>query len=180
MDATRRALLLAALTPAAALATRSATPPPELAPYAPLKLQGEGRLRVLGLQVYDARLWTAEGFVPERWNEAALALEIRYARALQGRDIAERSIAEMRRQGGLADADAERWLQAMAALFPDVKAGDRLVGVRRADGTTRFYGNGRVLGEVTEREFGRRFFGIWLAPQSSQPQLRERLVGGRG
>lgn len=176
MDRTRRALLAAALVPAYAAAART-PPPPELAAYAPLALQGEGRLRVLGFAVYDARLWVGEGFTPERWADAPLALEIRYTRAFDGADIASRSLDEMRRQGELPEAQAQRWRQTMAALFPDVKQGDRLVGVRRADGGTRFYANGRRLGEVDDTEFGRRFFGIWLAPQTSQPTLRARLFG---
>lgn len=178
MDRIRRALLAAALVPACAAAAR--TPPPELAAYAPLALQGEGRLRVLGFAVYDARLWVGEGFAPQRWTDAPLALEIRYSRAFDGTDIAERSLAEMRRQGALPDAQGQRWLAAMAALFPDVKAGDRLVGVRRNDGGTRFYANGQRLGEIDDAEFGRRFFGIWLAPQTSEPTLRSRLLGLSG
>ncbi|BAL97829.1 chalcone isomerase family protein [Rubrivivax gelatinosus] len=180
MDATRRALLAAAFAPGVVLASRPLTPPPELAAYAPLALRGEGRLRVLGFAIYDARLWTGEGFAPERWADAPLALEIRYARGFAGRDIAERSIAEMRRQGELPEAQARAWQQAMATMFPDVKPGDRLVGVRGADGGTRFYANGRRMGELDDTEFGRRFFGIWLAPQTSEPTLRSRLLGQIG
>ncbi|MGC4078591.1 MAG: chalcone isomerase family protein [Rubrivivax sp.] len=175
MDRSRRALLAALLVPAAARANR--TPPPELAGGTPLTLRGEGRLRVLGFAVYDARLWVGEGFAPERWDRATLALEIQYARAFAGADIAERSLAEMRRQGELPESQGKRWLAAMAALFPDVKPGDRLVGVRRNDGGTRFYADGQRVGEIDDAEFGRRFFGIWLAPQTSEPTLRSRLLG---
>lgn len=178
MDRSRRAVLAALLVPAAARANR--TPPPELAAGTPLTLRGEGRLRVLGFAVYDARLWVGEGFAPESWDRATLALEIQYARAFAGADIASRSIAEMRRQGELPDAQAKAWQQTMAALFPDVKPGDRLVGVRGNDGSTRFYANGRLLGEIDDAEFGRRFFGIWLAPQTSEPTLRSRLLGLSG
>jgi len=178
MDTTRRALLAAALAPAAAFASR--TPPPELAAYAPLTLRGEGRLRMLGFAVYDARLWVGEGFAPERWDRAPLALEIQYARAFAGADIAARSIAEMRRQGELPEAQARAWQDTMSALFPDVKPGDRLVGVRREEGTAGFYANGRRLGEIGDAGFARRFFGIWLAPQTSEPTLRQRLLGQMG
>lgn len=164
-----------------ALPAAAATPPPEIAAHAPpLALRGEARLRVLGFHVYDARLWAPSGFDAGRWAEAPLALEIRYARPIGGEALAETSLAEMRRQGELPDATAERWLEAMRTLFPDVRAGDRITGVKRPGAGARFWVNGRALGEVDDAEFARRFFGIWLGPQTSQPALRQRLVGRDG
>jgi len=34
------------------------------------------------------------------------------------------------------------------------------------------------VGEVKDAEFARRFFGIWLAPSTSEPALRQTLLGG--
>ena len=154
--------------------------PPELAavwPAAP-RLQGEGRLRFLGLHVYDIRLWTAgPPIAPERWPSHPLALEIAYARALVGRLIAERSLKEMERAGPVPAGAAERWLQSMTQLFPDVKAGDRLTGLYRPEGEARFFHNGQDRGTVRDGEFARRFFGIWLAEATSEPALRDRLLG---
>lgn len=154
--------------------------PPELArvwPVAP-RLQGEGRLRFLGLHVYDIRLWAAGSPVPpDRWPAHPLALEIAYARALVGRLIAERSLKEMERTGPIPAGAAERWLQAMTQLFPDVKPGDRLTGLYRPEGEARFFHNGQDRGGVPDSEFARRFFGIWLAEATSEPALRDRLLG---
>jgi Chalcone isomerase-like len=176
MSLSRRNLLLSAL--ALAGPARAGTPPAEVAGSLPTaRLHGQGRLRFLGLHVYDIRLWTAADFAPERWAEAPLALEIEYARSLVGEKIAERSIEEMRRQGELPAARATQWLAEMTRLFPDVGAGDRLTGVHLPGGGARFYLNGQPRGELRDAEFARRFFGIWLAPQTSEPALRERLFG---
>ncbi len=154
-------------------------PPRELASEWPAaRVQGRAQMRFLGLHVYDIRLWTAEAPVgPEDWTRRPLALEIEYARELPGRRIAERSLEEMRRAGPIAQEAAERWLQAMVQFFPDVRPGDRITGVQRADGLVRFFVNGQLRGEKRDADFARRFFGIWLAPVTSEPRLRAALLG---
>ncbi len=141
-------------------------------------LQGQGRLRFLGLQIYDIRLWTDSGaLAPDAWPSKPLALEIDYARSLVGRLIAERSLEEMQRSGPIASDVSERWLSSMTRLFPDVKAGDRITGIQRPGTGARFFYNGKLRGEVRDAEFARRFFGIWLAPATSEPALRASLLG---
>jgi hypothetical protein len=168
-----------ASSPVPGTAAASGTPPRELAAEWPAaRVQGRGQLRFLGLHVYDIRLWTSDAPVgPEDWTRRPLALEIEYARELQGRRIAERSLEEMRRSGPIAAEASERWLQAMLQFFPDVRAGDRITGLQRADGHVRFYVNGQLRGEKRDAEFARRFFGIWLAPATSEPRLRAALLG---
>lgn len=151
-----------------------------LAEWTQAHLQGRGRLRFLGLHVYDIRLWTTEpGLPPEAWAQRPLALEIEYARSFAARAIAQRSLDEMRRAGPLPPDLAERWLRALEQVFPDVKPGDRLTGVQRTEGVTRFFHNGQSRGEVRDAEFTRRFFGIWLGDSSSEPALRDALLGRR-
>lgn len=152
--------------------------PPEVAQALPeASLHGQARLRFLGLHVYDARLWSTQPLTPGGWAQRPFALELAYARSLQGRKIAERSIDEMRRQQPIADADAQRWLAAMTELFPDVGAGDRLTGVHLPAEGARFFFNGRPRGELRDPTFARLFFGIWLAPETSEPTLRAQLLG---
>jgi hypothetical protein len=180
--ATRRQLLtllpLAGLAPA--LWAQGSTPKELLADWPAAHLQGQGKLRFLGLQVYDIRLWTHEpGLSADAWQRRPLALEIEYARAFAGRNIAERSLEEMKRAGPVPPEVAERWLRTMAQVFPDVKAGDRIMGVHRPEGLSRFFHNGNPRGEVRDAEFTRRFFGIWLGEATSEPALRDSLLGRR-
>lgn len=179
----RREVLVAGLALPWALTGRAAVPPvpPEVAARLPqARLQGNGRLTFFGLHVYDASLWTAPGFNAARFGEQPLALELEYARALDGKAIAERSIEEMRRQADISDAQAARWLASMNAVFTDVKAGDRITGIQRPREAVAYFLNGRATGDIRDAEFTPLFFGIWLSPKTSEPALRKALIGGAG
>ena len=165
--------------------------PPSVPPIAPAEiaaevpgalLVGRGSLRFFGLSIYEARLWAGPGFDTAAYAEQPFALELRYERRL-GSD----AIAEMRRGGAFSDDQARVWLAWMRAAFPDVSAGDRLCGIHDGRGGVRFHFNGRpspAQAEPADRvirdiDFARLFFGIWLAPTSSVPALRQELIGGR-
>lgn len=151
--------------------------PPELRPTVPgADLSGQARLKFWGFEVYEATLWVAPGFAEDGYERSRFALELAYLRNFKGADIAERSLAEMRRQGPMTPAQETAWNSQMRALFPDVNAGDRITGVHQPDTGAVFWSNGRLLGEVRDPVFSRRFFGIWLSPQTSEPQLRRALL----
>jgi hypothetical protein len=175
------------LTPIATFSTAPAhaqvpakAPPPEVAQALPaVRQQGSGRLRFLGLRIYDARLWVGATPVADDWTAVPFALELEYARTLKGEQIAERSLVEMRRQGDIAAATAERWLALMKQLFPDVQEGDRITGINEPGQGARIFVNGTARGERSDAEFAKWFFGIWLSPRTSEPTLREQLLGRR-
>jgi hypothetical protein len=139
------------------------------------KLRGSGRATVLGLHIYDIRLWVDEGFA--EYPKSPLALEIEYGRSLSGKLIADRSLKEMKRGGEIDDEKAERWLAFMRSTFPDVVKGDRITGVFQPGAAARFFVNGKFKAELRDAEFAQRFFGIWLATHTSEPKLREALLG---
>ena len=152
--------------------------PNELAGW---RLQGQAQMRFLGLLIYDARLWTRkEPVTAQDWATQDLALELEYARSLSGKEIAKRSLVEMRRQGEIDEARAARWLAEMEAAFPDVRAGDRISGVLEAGTALQFFVNGQARRRIADADFSRLFIGIWLAPQSSEPRLRQQLLEGGG
>jgi hypothetical protein len=141
------------------------------------RLLGSGTLRFMGLRVYDARLWAGVAAPGPDWQAAPFALELQYLRNLKGSAIAERSLKEMERQGEISAVDGERWLGNMQQLFPDVKPGDRITGVNLPGVGARFFLNGQARGELREVAFARLFFGIWLSPRTSEPAMREQLLG---
>jgi hypothetical protein len=175
-----RALALSVLAciGAGALAAEPAAPAEVMAALPQARLVGSATMRFIGLRVYDVRLWAGSRFDAGRYDAAPFALELHYARALVGARIAERSLDEMRRAGGIDDATAQRWVDAMTRAFPDVAPGDRLVGLHAPGGPTRFLHNGRPTASIDGADFARRFFGIWLADTTSEPALRERLTAG--
>ena len=140
-----------------------------------VRLAGEGKLRVLGFEIYTARLWVGAGFKPEQFSAHGFALEINYLRNFDNVDIAKRSVKEMRRVATVSDAQAAAWLETMVDVFPDVKKGDRLTGIHLSDGSARFVMNGRVLKDIPDRDFSQAFFAIWLSEKSSEPRLRQQL-----
>lgn len=155
------------------------TPPTEVLRRLPTAgLQGRGTLRFLGLHIYDALLWADPAFDGNRYAAQPLALELRYARSLYGSMIAERSLREMERAGSIPAAQSERWLAFMRQAFPDVGAGDRITGLwSPADETSEFVINGKPGKALRDRAFGERFFGIWLSSSTSEPALRQALLG---
>jgi len=178
---TLRLLAIAALTSPAIATAQQGTPKPwpEIASQLPDALfSGSARLRFWGFEVYDAQLWVEPGFRASRLGAHALGLSLTYLRSLRGTAIAERSITEMRRQGPLDDPQANRWRDTMAAIFPDVKDGDRLTGVWQPSKGVRFWFNGAPRGQVDDDVFAARFFGIWLSEATSEPAMRLALLAG--
>ena len=168
-----------ALLPALAVAFAAAAGPPPLPDAVTrqlpdLKPLGDARLRVLAWHVYDASLWSAAAaFMPD----AAHALDIRYAMDIRAADLAERSIEEMRKLGHRDPARLARWDREMRRVFPDIRAGDRLVGVHLPGREARFYNAQGLIGTVADAEFASAFFAIWLDERTSEPRMRRRLLG---
>lgn len=159
----------------AALAT---APPAELQVRLPgLALSGQATLSFLGFDVYTARLWVAPGFQPQAYERHAFALELVYLRSFTGEAITRRSLDEMRRQPGADPLLLKTWEAALRAVIPDVQKGDRLTGVHRPGEGTTFLANGKPTGTLPDSAFARLFFGIWLAPESSELPMRAALLG---
>lgn len=137
---------------------------------------GPVRMTVWGFDVYDAKLWTRTGFSPAPYVRHPFALELAYLRGLKGAAIAQRSLDEMKRQGPISDNQGLAWLQAMQALFPDVQQGDRITGVNKPDQGAEFWLNDRRIGQVNDPLFAQLFFGIWLSPHTSAPEVRKALL----
>lgn len=143
------------------------------------RLAGEGLLRWFGMRIYEARLWVGSPpFDESRLHASTFALELRYARSLGGKAIAATSRDEIARLGLGTPAQREAWFDAMARLFPDVSAGDRLTGVHRPGRGVVFYQDDRRIGAVEDADFGPAFFAIWLHPRTAAPELREALLAG--
>lgn len=177
-DSRRRVLtLLTALValpltaPSAALASRGGLDDGAQPPLAGLRRWGRGEYRRFGRPIYQATLWAGDD--PHR---PPLALQLVYRRAIGGTTIAAASIDEIRRLGLADAATLQRWGVLLAALFPDVVAGDTITGLYLPD-TAHFVFNGRALGAIDEAQFAHAFFAIWLDARTRAPELRAALLG---
>ena len=159
---------------AVAQVAAQALPPPVAKDLQGLTARGEGVMRFFGLKVYDVRLWT----MMKPFNHAEpFALELVYDMSLSGRDIAERSVKEMREQGHVDEGKLKRWGEEMAKIFPDIRKGDTLVGVSIPGKEARFYTREKFIAAVADTEFAKAFFDIWLSEKTSAPGVRARLLG---
>ncbi len=135
---------------------------------------GNARLEVMFWDIYDAEL-IAESGVFE--NGKPFALKLTYLRKFKGEDIASRSIDEMRDLGVDDEIKLAKWFEQMQSLFPDVKAGNAIIGVVDEQSKSHFYFDGMKLGQVEDTEFSEWFFAIWLHEKSSEPKMRKQLLG---
>ena len=138
---------------------------------------GRGRLTWFGLHVYDVSLWARSG-ARAPLDDQPFLLELRYARSLSGRAIADASRDEIARLGLGSEAQRTLWHAQMVALFPDVVRDRRLAGFNQPGRGVRFYVDGRPLGELADPEFARAFFAIWFDPRTRSPELRRSLLAG--
>ncbi len=141
-----------------------------------LTQRGEAVMRFFGFKVYDIRLYTA--MRPFAAGEP-FALELVYDMNLKGRDIAERSIKEMRDQGYNDETKLAKWLDYMTRIFPDIKKGDTLIGVSVPGKEVRYYTRDKFIAAVPDNEFAKAFFDIWLSEKTNEPRLRLSLLGSK-
>jgi Chalcone isomerase-like len=142
--------------------------------HAALSVCGEGDLRFLGFKVYNARLWTP---VKPHSASEVFAIHLVYDMSFKGREIAERSLAEMRKLGYKDEQKLKRWNEEMLRIFPDVNKGDALIGVSIPGKGAKFYSRDKLIAIAEDTEFAKAFFDIWLSEKTSEPKLREKLLG---
>ena len=138
------------------------------------QLIGEARFSVLLWKIYDVKLYGSNGEWP---SELPYALVFHYLRDITGKDLAFRSITEMRKQGQLNDDVLVEWDMEMQAIFPDVTKGSVLTAVFVPGHHTIFFANSEEMGTIKGDEFLDAFAGIWLGESTSLPDLRLKLIG---
>ena len=137
------------------------------------ELVGQGRLKVLFWNVFDASLYASDGSLSR--NEP-FALSVSYLRDLQSERIVDTLISEIRKQGVEDNAKLVRWSEAMSAIFSDVDDETTVTVAIDDDRHAVFYRNGEPIGAIRDPEFSKYFFDIWLGEQTSRPELRDQLL----
>ena len=146
------------------------------------QLWGQAMFRYFGFSIYQAQLWAGPrtSDAGANWTQQPVVLTLQYQRDFKGEDIAQRSLEEMRRHPLMRESDQATWLAALKALIPDVRAGERLIGVYQPGQGLQLWHDGaslRELGTAPDVLLAQVFMGIWLDPSTSQPELRQRLLG---
>jgi len=173
-----------------AAATRAVEAEPLSTALAPLlhrslgkpQLLGQAGFRYFGFSVYLAQLWVGQRprDVQWDWAQQPVVLSLQYQRDFKGEAIAQRSIEEMQRHPLMPVAAQDTWLQKLKEVLPDVREGDRLIGIYQPGAGLQVWHQSsqlREVGSLPDPTLARVFMGIWLDPSTSAPELRQRLLG---
>lgn len=137
-----------------------------------MKTIGNGQMTWVFWTAYDAELLSENG---EYDASKPFALKLTYNMDFTGKDIAERSAEEIAKQREVG----KDWLEKMLEIFPDVKKGDSITGIKTVDNESKFLFNGKEIGTVKDPKFTQAFFDIWLSEKTSEPSLRAKLLAGK-
>jgi hypothetical protein len=139
------------------------------------KLLGQARFSVLFWDIYDSKLLTSDGEKPFS-NVCQYSLfEIHYLRDISKKELLDNTVAQWRHLA-IKEAEYKAFVPVLADIWPDLKAGDRLSMLNQV-GMTDFYLNSKKIGEIKSLDFAKTFLRIWLDENTSEPKLREQLLG---
>ncbi|ALU41892.1 chalcone isomerase family protein [Pseudoalteromonas rubra] len=160
-----------------------------------LELRGTADLRYLFWDVYSAALYTGgEAYQAEQFPQV---LSLTYKRDIEAQELVDATREQWQKQKLVLD-NAEQWLRQLVQLWPDIQKGNQLILVVDRDKQSRFYfrpdpgaevksalseaelkTSARFLGAINDRAFGPAFLAIWLSEKTTEPKLREQLIGKR-
>lgn len=133
---------------------------------------GQGVFKRFGWSIYEARLYANAG----RFDVAQpYALSLTYERTIAGDRLVQSSLDEMRKLGKPVDQHPE-WASELSRVLPSVSKGVTLTGIYRPGEGAVFYEQDKEIGQIND-VLARAFFAIWLDPRTSEPSLRQSLLG---
>jgi hypothetical protein len=133
-------------------------------------------LTYLFWDVYTATLYAPNGLFND---DQPFVLKLHYLRELKGKEIAKRSVEEIKLQGFNDNEQLQAWLKQMTNIFPNVSDGTELYGLRTKEGVSKFFKGSEFIGEINDPNFAKYFFSIWLGDKTSQPDMRKELLNLR-
>ena len=148
------------------------TPPVSAQVTEDLKLIGEGEMKWLFWNIYQARLYSADGTYPPA--QGPIALSIRYQREITAAELIRAT--EEQWQHLKLDYPND-WPERLEKIWPSVKDGDSLTLRIEHSGKSNFYLNQKAIGSINDPNFGPTFLAIWMSPDTSRPELRAKLLG---
>jgi len=136
---------------------------------------GQGQFSRFGWSIYQAQLWALDGkYDPGQ----PFALRLTYERDIPESRIVQASLDEMAKLGAPVQ-QRPGWRAILEQVIDDVKKGESITGVYRPGEGATFFHNDKLTG-VMDEELARAFFAIWLDARTSEPALRQALLGPTG
>jgi hypothetical protein len=140
---------------------------------------GQAHMSVLFFDVYDIALFSKD----KKWqqNNFPQALKITYLRDILKDDLLK-ATQEQWQHIALKQAKQTDWINQLNMIWPDIKQSNGLTIVVDINQKSKFYFNSKninnkLIGEISDPDFGPAFLAIWLGENTSEPKLRKRLIG---
>ncbi len=141
-------------------------------PHPPLL--GQAEFKWFFFSVYEVKLWSPDA---KNLYSNVLMLEIKYKKNFKGIDIAKQSEKELL-HSGIEMSVVDKWRKTLLEIFPDINAGDKiLASFHPSNGITFYLNSTKVLGHIADLNFSKNFLDIWLGEKTSEPDLRDKLLG---
>jgi hypothetical protein len=138
-------------------------------PVDDLKKRGQGEMNYLFWTLYSAELYTTP-------SNSERALKIRYYHSIDSKDLVDATKDQWIKLGYSSNS-IQRWLKPLYKMWPNVKAGSTLTIRVAEDNISQFYFDEQPIGTIQDKNFGEAFLDIWLSENTSEPRLREQLLG---
>ena len=130
----------------------------QASPVHDLKTVGSGTFNWMFWKIYDISLLTANGTYQE--GQQPLALEITYARDIEGNQLVSTTIEEWERQDITWKED---WSAQLTEIFPNITEGDQLLLRVDEQNTSSFLFQRKADWCYRGRDFTDAFLAIWLS-----------------
>jgi len=139
------------------------------------QLLGKAKFSVLFWDVYESQLLTSDGRKPFSHLCQHSLFEIHYLRDISQKELIDNTVSQWRHLA-LSENEYSVFLPSLENIWPNIKAGDQLAMLNQAS-TTVFYLNGQKIGVIENLAFAEAFLRIWLDENTSEPELRQQLLG---
>ncbi|UGA56594.1 chalcone isomerase family protein [Vibrio sp. VB16] len=152
-------------------------------PISHLNKVGEGEMTYLFWTIYQAEFY--RGVEQEKDNamivilakdENEKALKIEYFKSISKRALIDATIDQWQHLG-YRQNNIDKWAAPLERIWPDVEPGNTITIRVRKNGQSQFFFNDAPIGAIDSQDFGDAFLSIWLSENTSEPKLRQQLLG---
>tara|TARA_R110001583_G_scaffold191_5_gene1831 strand:+ start:628 stop:1188 length:561 start_codon:yes stop_codon:yes gene_type:complete len=139
------------------------------------KRLGKATFSVLFWDLYKSELLTSSGTYPMQSKNEKLIYKIQYLKAVSAKDLVEYTVEQWQHLE-IKPHKYQAFIPKISDIWPDLKVGDSLALVMSHQ-KSAFYFNDNLVGSIEDPMFGPLFIDIWLSEKTSEPKLRQQLLG---
>lgn len=152
-------------------------------PVSHLSKVGEGEMNYLFWTIYQAEFYRGADqdndtplnvMIAKDKNEKALKIE--YFKSIEKRALIDATVQQWQHLG-YQQSNIDKWSAPLESIWPDVEPGNTITLTVLKNGQSQFFFNGELIGAIDSHDFGEAFLSIWLSENTSEPKLRQQLLG---